>query len=165
MEPVQGAPPRRNLHAAYGYVQRLRRSSRQHVHRDGSEEISLRWTFRVRAILVSKWTKVAVFVICLIPFADLIWRIIKSDLGANPVEFLQHATGDWTLRFLVFTLCITPFRKLFKLPDLIRFRRMLALFASFYASLPFLTSLPPSHPTHLSTHRHHSPHPPPTHLA
>ena len=97
----------------------------------------------MRTILVSKWTKVAVFLICLIPFADLVWRIIKSDLGANPVEFLQHATGDWTLRFLVFTLCVTPFRKLFKLPDLIRFRRMLGLFAFFYVSLHFLTYLGP----------------------
>ena len=97
----------------------------------------------MRALLVSKWTKVAVFLICLIPFGELVWRIIKSDLGANPVEFLQHATGDWTLRFLVFTLCITPFRKLLNLPDLIRFRRMLGLFAFFYVSLHFLTYLGP----------------------
>ena len=97
----------------------------------------------MRAILVSKWTKVAVFLICLIPFADLLWRFIKGDLGINPVETLQHGTGDWTLRFIVFTLCITPFRKLFKLPDLIRFRRMLGLFAFFYVCLHFLTYLGP----------------------
>ena len=97
----------------------------------------------MRALLVSRWTKVAVFLFCLIPFGDLVWRIIKSELGANPVEFLQHATGDWTLRFLVFTLCITPFRKLLNLPDLIRFRRMLGLFAFFYVSLHFLTYLGP----------------------
>jgi methionine sulfoxide reductase heme-binding subunit len=97
----------------------------------------------VHALLTSKWTKVAVFLICLIPLGDLVWRIIKRDLGANPVEFLQHATGDWTLRFLIFTLCITPFRKLFKLPDLIRFRRMLGLFAFFYVCLHFLTYLGP----------------------
>ena len=97
----------------------------------------------MRALLVSRWTKVAVFLFCLIPFGDLVWRIIKSDLGANPVEFLQHATGDWTLRFLVFTLCITPFRKLLNLPDLIRLRRMLGLFAFFYVSLHFLTYLGP----------------------
>jgi sulfoxide reductase heme-binding subunit YedZ len=104
----------------------------------------------VRALLVSKWTKVAVFLVCLIPFGDLVWRIIKSDLGANPVEYLQHATGDWTLRFLVFTLCITPFRKLLKLPDLIRFRRMLGLFAFFYVSLHFLTYLGPDQSFDLS---------------
>jgi sulfoxide reductase heme-binding subunit YedZ len=97
----------------------------------------------VRAILTSKWTKVAVFLICLIPFGDLIWRIFKSELGANPVEFLQHATGDWTLRFLIFTLCITPFRKVLNLPDLIRFRRMLGLFAFFYVCLHFITYLGP----------------------
>ena len=97
----------------------------------------------MRALLISKWTKAAVFLLCLIPFCDLVWRALKSNLGANPVEYLQHATGDWTLRFLVFTLCITPFRKLFKLPDLIRFRRMLGLFAFFYVSLHFLTYLGP----------------------
>jgi sulfoxide reductase heme-binding subunit YedZ len=97
----------------------------------------------VRALLTSKWTKVAVFFLCLIPFAHLVWRSIHNDLGANPVETLQHATGDWTLRFLVFTLCITPFRKLFKLPDLIRFRRMLGLFAFFYVCLHFITYLGP----------------------
>ncbi len=97
----------------------------------------------MRAILVSKWTKVAVFVICLIPFVDLLWRFISGNLGINPVETLQHGTGDWTIRFIVFTLCITPFRKLFKVPDLIRFRRMLGLFAFFYVSLHFLTYLGP----------------------
>lgn len=97
----------------------------------------------MRAILINKWTKVVVFLLCLIPFGELVWRIIKSDLGANPVEFLQHATGDWIIRFIVFTLCITPFRKLLKLPDLIRFRRMFGLFAFFYVSLHFLTYLGP----------------------
>jgi methionine sulfoxide reductase heme-binding subunit len=97
----------------------------------------------VRALLTSKWTKVAVFFLCLVPFAHLVWRSIHNDLGANPVETLQHATGDWTLRFLVFTLCITPFRKLFKLSDLIRFRRMLGLFAFFYVCLHFITYLGP----------------------
>ncbi len=97
----------------------------------------------MRAILTSKWTKVALFLICLIPFGILVWRSLKGELGANPVEFLQHATGDWTLRFLIFTLCITPFRKLLKLPDLIRFRRMLGLFGFFYVCLHFLTYLGP----------------------
>jgi sulfoxide reductase heme-binding subunit YedZ len=104
----------------------------------------------VRALLISKWTKVAVFLICLIPFADLLWRFIRGDLGINPVETLQHGSGDWTIRFIVFTLCITPFRKLFKLPDLIRFRRMLGLFAFFYVSLHFLTYLGPDQSFDLS---------------
>jgi methionine sulfoxide reductase heme-binding subunit len=97
----------------------------------------------VRALLISKWTKAAVFLLCLIPFVDLLWRFIRSNLGINPVETLQHGTGDWTLRFLIFTLCITPLRKLLKLPDLIRFRRMLGLFAFFYVCLHFLTYLGP----------------------
>jgi sulfoxide reductase heme-binding subunit YedZ len=104
----------------------------------------------VRAILTSKWTKVAVFLLCLIPFADLLWRFIKGNLGINPVETLQHGTGDWTIRFIVFTLCITPFRKLFNLPDLIRFRRMLGLFAFFYVCLHFLTYLGPDQSFDLS---------------
>jgi methionine sulfoxide reductase heme-binding subunit len=97
----------------------------------------------MRAILVSKWTKVFVFLLCLVPLGLLIWRLLTNNLGANPVEFIQHATGDWTLRFLIFTLCITPFRKLLNLPDLIRFRRMLGLFAFFYVFLHFLTYLGP----------------------
>lgn len=97
----------------------------------------------MRDILTSKWTKVVVFLLCLVPLSALIWRGFNNGLGANPVEFIQLATGQWTLRFLIFTLCITPFRKLFKLPDLIRFRRMLGLFAFFYVCLHFLTYLGP----------------------
>jgi sulfoxide reductase heme-binding subunit YedZ len=97
----------------------------------------------VPSLLSNKWTKVPVFMLCLVPLGILVWRALTANLGANPVEFIQHATGDWTLRFLVLTLCITPFRKLLKLPDLIRFRRMLGLFAFFYACLHFLTYLGP----------------------
>jgi sulfoxide reductase heme-binding subunit YedZ len=97
----------------------------------------------VRKLLLSKWTKVAVFLLCLLPLAALIDRSFRGQLGANPVEFYQHATGDWTLRFLVFTLAITPTRKLLNLPELIRFRRMLGLFAFFYVCLHFLTYIGP----------------------
>jgi len=104
----------------------------------------------VRRILTSKWTKVVVFLLCLIPFFSLVDRALHNRLGANPVEFLQHATGDWILRFLVFTLAITPLRKLLNLPDLIRFRRMLGLFAFSYACLHFLTYLGPDQSFNLS---------------
>jgi methionine sulfoxide reductase heme-binding subunit len=97
----------------------------------------------VPSFLSNKWTKPAVFLLCLVPLGILVARALTANLGANPVEFIQHATGDWTLRFLVLTLCITPLRKLLKLPDLIRFRRMLGLFAFFYACLHFLTYLGP----------------------
>ena len=93
----------------------------------------------MHGLLNSKWTKVLVFLICLLPLASLAWRGFHNDLTANPIEFITHATGDWTLRFLVFTLCITPFRKILRLPELIRFRRMLGLFAFFYACLHFTT--------------------------
>jgi sulfoxide reductase heme-binding subunit YedZ len=97
----------------------------------------------VRKLLISKWTKAALFVVCLIPFLLLCWHAVQGNLGPNPVETLQHTTGDWTLRFLIFTLAITPLRKLLKLPDLIRFRRMLGLFAFFYVCLHFLTYIGP----------------------
>jgi len=97
----------------------------------------------VRTLLLNKWTKVAVFLVCLLPLAALIQRTIRGNLGANPVEFYQHATGDWTLRFLIFTLTITPVRRLLRVPELIRFRRMLGLFAFFYVCLHFLTYIGP----------------------
>jgi sulfoxide reductase heme-binding subunit YedZ len=97
----------------------------------------------VPSFLASKWTKVPIFLLCLAPLGVLVWRTLTGNLGANPVEFIQHDTGDWTLRFLVFTLCITPLRKISKVPDLIRFRRMLGLFAFFYVCLHFLTYLGP----------------------
>jgi methionine sulfoxide reductase heme-binding subunit len=97
----------------------------------------------VRKFLAGKGAKVFVFLLACVPLLAIIWRGFHNDLTANPVEFLQHKTGDWTLRFLIFTLCVTPFRKILNLPELIRFRRMLGLFAFFYASLHFLTYLGP----------------------
>ena len=97
----------------------------------------------MRKFLAGKWAKVFVFLLSCVPLLVLICRGFHNDLTANPVEFLQHQTGDWTLRFLIFTLCITPFRKVLNLPELIRFRRMLGLFAFFYVSLHFLTYLGP----------------------
>jgi len=91
------------------------------------------------SILTSKWTKVVVFAACLIPLGILLWRGFHAGLGADPVAFVEHATGDWVLRFLVITLAITPLRKILRLPQLIRFRRMLGLFAFFYACLHFAT--------------------------
>ncbi len=97
----------------------------------------------MRKLLTSKWTKGAVFLVSSIPFVWLSWGLLLGDLGINPVETLQHTTGDWTLRFLIFTLAITPLRKTFRLPELIRCRRMLGLFAFFYVVLHFLTYLGP----------------------
>lgn len=97
----------------------------------------------LRQLLVSKWSKVALFLLCLSPLAFLSLRAYHGELTANPVEFVQHFTGDWTLRFLLITLSITPLRRLLNLPDLIRFRRMLGLFAFSYVCLHFLTYIGP----------------------
>ena len=86
-----------------------------------------------------RWIKVAVFVTCLVPLGLLAWAAYTQNLGANPIEKITHATGDWTLRFLLITLSITPLRKLLGVPWLIKFRRMLGLFAFFYACLHFTT--------------------------
>ena len=67
------------------------------------------------------------------------WRAWHQNLTANPIEFITHFTGDWTIRFLVFTLAVSPLRKLLALPDLIRFRRMIGLYAFFYGTLHFIT--------------------------
>jgi len=93
----------------------------------------------MHALLNSKWSKPVIFFLCLLPLAALGWRALHGELTANPIEFITHATGDWTLRFLVITLCVTPFRKILHIPELIRFRRMLGLFAFFYACLHFTT--------------------------
>jgi methionine sulfoxide reductase heme-binding subunit len=93
----------------------------------------------MHALLNSKWSKPVVFLLCLLPLAALGWQALHGELTANPIEFITHATGDWTLRFLIITLCVTPFRKILSLPELIRFRRMLGLFAFFYACLHFTT--------------------------
>lgn len=80
-----------------------------------------------------------VFAACLIPAGVLIYQGLTDGLGANPIEHITRATGEWTLRFLLITLAVTPVRHLLKRPELIRFRRMLGLFAFFYACLHFLT--------------------------
>ncbi len=59
---------------------------------------------------LSGWTKALAFALCLIPLGRLLWRIYVNDLTANPVEFITHFTGDWTLRFLLITLAVTPLR-------------------------------------------------------
>lgn len=89
--------------------------------------------------MYTKWTKPLIFLLCLAPLGDLVRRGLGEGLGANPIEYITHATGDWTLRFLAITLGITPLRRLLGWPGLIRYRRMLGLFAFFYGCLHFLT--------------------------
>jgi sulfoxide reductase heme-binding subunit YedZ len=117
-------------------------------------------------MLRNRWTKVLIFLVCLAPLG---WMVVRAlgfaggqtiitvkggrlafdggieealgNLTANPLEYITHFTGDWTIRFIVFTLAVTPLRKLLRLPDLIRFRRMIGLFAFFYGCLHFSTWL------------------------
>ncbi|MGD0295742.1 MAG: protein-methionine-sulfoxide reductase heme-binding subunit MsrQ [Bryobacteraceae bacterium] len=90
-------------------------------------------------LLSSRWTKASLFLLCLAPLVFLLWGYFHDKLGANPIEYITHKTGDWTLRFLLITLCVTPFRKLLNQPKLARFRRMLGLFAFFYGCLHLTT--------------------------
>ena len=86
-----------------------------------------------------KWLKAALFALCLIPLARLAWLGTHRGLGANPIEYITHSTGWWTLSFLLITLSVTPLRRLTGWNWLLRLRRMLGLFAFFYVSLHFTT--------------------------
>jgi sulfoxide reductase heme-binding subunit YedZ len=83
--------------------------------------------------------KTALFALCLVPLARLVFFAFTGRLGANPIEFVLHSLGTWTLTLLLVTLSITPLRRLTGWNCLIRVRRMLGLFAFFYACLHFLT--------------------------
>jgi sulfoxide reductase heme-binding subunit YedZ len=112
-------------------------------------------------VLRSRWTKVVLFIACLIPAAHLAWRVFGGlipppsggllsilyaliprvfgpvPLIPPPLEVTTHTTGDWTIWFLGITLSITPLRALLNQPLLVRFRRMFGLFAFFYGCLHF----------------------------
>ena len=85
------------------------------------------------------WVKAVVFLACLVPLARLGWKALNDGLGANPIQVITFSTGTWTLVFLLTTLSITPLRRLTGQPWLIQFRRMIGLFAFFYACLHFTT--------------------------
>ena len=84
-------------------------------------------------------TKIAIFLAALIPLARLVWKYLHDGLGANPIEFITHATGDSTLILILATLSITPLRRITRQYWLIGVRRMVGLFAFFYGTLHFLT--------------------------
>lgn len=83
--------------------------------------------------------KAALFALALLPLARLVLLGFQDALGANPIEFITRRTGDWTLYFLCITLAVTPLRRLTGANWLVRLRRMLGLFAFFYACLHFTT--------------------------
>lgn len=85
--------------------------------------------------------KPVVFVLCLLPLAILAWQAFADLLGANPIDEIADRTGEWTLRFLLITLLMTPLKRLTGWGWPIRMRRMLGLYAFFYACLHLLTYL------------------------
>ena len=85
--------------------------------------------------------KVLLFVVCLVPLLRLAWGAWQNELGANPIEFVTRALGDWTLNFLLITLTVSPLRKLTGWHWLLRLRRMLGLYVFFYAVLHLTTYL------------------------
>ncbi len=87
------------------------------------------------------WIRRSLFLLALLPLARVVWLGTEGRLGANPIETITRASGDWTLYFLCFTLAITPLRRLTGQQWLLKLRRMLGLFCFFYASLHFLCFL------------------------
>jgi len=83
--------------------------------------------------------RIVVFALALVPLARLVMLGALDALTANPVEFVQRSTGTWALAMLCITLAVTPLRRLFGWSSLMRLRRMLGLFAFFYACLHLLT--------------------------
>ena len=86
--------------------------------------------------------KILVFLLCLVPLAKLAletFGVVGMSLGANPIEELIQRLGKWGLNFLLITLAVTPLRRLTGKGWLLRFRRMLGLFAFFYVLMHFLT--------------------------
>ena len=79
--------------------------------------------------------KIVVFAVSLIPFGWLLWTLFLGNPGANPAEMSNRFLGDWALRFLLITLAVTPLRKLTNRAEIVQFRRMLGLFAFFYAAM------------------------------
>jgi sulfoxide reductase heme-binding subunit YedZ len=85
-----------------------------------------------------RWLQVFISVVCLVPFLLLVIRFFIGRLGADPVQTLILSTGDWTMRFLLLTLVMTPVQDLSGWKGAYGYRRTLGLFSLFYASLHFL---------------------------
>ena len=79
--------------------------------------------------------KPVIFLLALIPFLYLLIKALQNDLGPDPAQALSIESGEWTLRFLLLTLTITPLRQIFGLIEIARLRRMIGLFTFFYATI------------------------------
>ena len=88
---------------------------------------------------MSRYSKIIVFFLSLWPIYIITYQIIFNQLGPEPVDRIINHFGEWTLIFILLTLSMTPMRKITKSLEWIKFRRMLGLFAFFYASIHMLS--------------------------
>ena len=88
---------------------------------------------------MKKYLKPGVFLLSLIPFLIIIYKIFFNQLGPEPVKEITHHTGEWTLIFIIITLAMSPLKKITELNIWISFRRMLGLFVFFYATIHLMT--------------------------
>ena len=86
-----------------------------------------------------KYFRSSVFLLSTIPFIVITYKIFLNKLGPEPIKEITHHTGEWTLLFLIFTLAMSPLKQITNMNIWISVRRMLGLFAFFYASLHMLT--------------------------
>jgi methionine sulfoxide reductase heme-binding subunit len=84
------------------------------------------------------WLKGLVFLLCLVPLMRLVWLGFNDDLGANPIEFIEHSTGFWALFILLITLSITPLKLMTGRAWVVQLRRMLGLYMFFYVCVHLL---------------------------
>lgn len=89
----------------------------------------------------TRFSKLLLFINGLVPLALLLWDWYRNQVGANPLEFVTRTTGMLTLLFLMFTLALTPVRKITRLNWIVKFRRMVGLYAFFYGTLHLITYL------------------------
>ena len=87
----------------------------------------------------TRFTKLVIFINALIPLVLLLWDLYHKRVGPNPLEFATRTTGMLTLIFLSLTVAVTPLRKIFGINALVKYRRMIGLFAFFYGALHLLT--------------------------
>ena len=87
---------------------------------------------------MSKWLKPAIFLLALVPLALMLVQILQNSLGPDPAQELATVTGEWTIRFLLLVLSLTPLRQVTGITQFVRHRRMLGLFALFYATIHLL---------------------------
>ena len=85
-----------------------------------------------------KRLRILTFLACLIPFVALVSKVVQNDLGPDPAKELALLTGEWAIRFLLLALAMTPLRQLSGRVEFAQRRRMIGLFALFYASVHFL---------------------------